>query len=114
MRQMEELKGQISEMEEQVKKAEEFNHSLRMKKEEVMQRLQVLQARLEAGQKESRQLLKEQAVNKEEQAEMYGARYKHNKTSIVLNQGCQSVKLTSVHRPHKTQLDVKWTSTIIT
>ncbi|XP_024913199.1 coiled-coil domain-containing protein 146 isoform X2 [Cynoglossus semilaevis] len=74
MRQMEELKGQISEMEEQVKKAEEFNHSLRMKKEEVMQRLQVLQARLEAGQKESRQLLKEQAVNKEEQAEMYGAR----------------------------------------
>uniref|UniRef100_A0A8D3BFW8 Coiled-coil domain containing 146 n=1 Tax=Scophthalmus maximus TaxID=52904 RepID=A0A8D3BFW8_SCOMX len=61
-------------MEKQVEKVEVRNHSLRVKKEEAMQKLEALQARVEASQTECRQLLREQEVNREEEAELVGNR----------------------------------------
>ncbi|KAF0029668.1 hypothetical protein F2P81_018773 [Scophthalmus maximus] len=68
------LNTEISEMEKQVEKVEVRNHSLRVKKEEAMQKLEALQARVEASQTECRQLLREQEVNREEEAELVGNR----------------------------------------
>lgn len=76
MKKIEALNTEISEMEQQVKEVEERNQSLRMKKKEVMQELDALQAQVEAGQTECRGLLKEQEINREEEAEFIGSRYK--------------------------------------
>lgn len=76
MKKIEALNTEVSEMEQQVKEVEERNHSLRMKKKEAMQELEALQAQVEASQTECRQLLKEQEVNREGEAEFIGSRYK--------------------------------------
>ncbi|XP_039999054.1 coiled-coil domain-containing protein 146 isoform X1 [Xiphias gladius] len=74
MKKIEALNTEISEMEQQVKEVEECNQSLRMKKKEVMQELDALQAQVEAGQTKCRGLLKEQEINREEEAEFIGSR----------------------------------------
>ncbi|XP_069565330.1 coiled-coil domain-containing protein 146 [Brachyistius frenatus] len=71
---IEALNVEISEMEEQVKEVDERNRSLRMKREEVMQELEGRKARVEASQREHRQLLKEQEVSREAEAELMGNR----------------------------------------
>lgn len=76
MKKTDALNTEISEMEKQVEKVEVRNHSLRVKKEEAMQKLEALQARVEASQTECRQLLREQEVNREEEAELVGNRYR--------------------------------------
>ncbi|XP_040886163.1 coiled-coil domain-containing protein 146 [Toxotes jaculatrix] len=72
MKKTEALNTEISEMRQQVKEVDEHNRSLRMKKREVMQQLEALQAQVEASQTECRQLLKEQEVSREEEAEFIG------------------------------------------
>ncbi|KAG7497280.1 hypothetical protein JOB18_034699 [Solea senegalensis] len=71
---VEALNSEISEMEQQLKKVEVCNRSLGAQKEEATRKLQALQARVEASQVLSRQLLKEQEVNREEQNEIIGTR----------------------------------------
>lgn len=70
------LNTEISEMEQHVKAVEQHNHSLRLKKKELNEELEGLRAQVEASQRECRQLLKEQEVNREEEAESMGNRYK--------------------------------------
>ncbi|XP_070785470.1 coiled-coil domain-containing protein 146 [Enoplosus armatus] len=75
MKKIEELNTEISEMERQVKEVEQRNHSLKSKKKkELNEELEGLRAQVEASQRECRQLLKEQAVNREEEAEITGNR----------------------------------------
>ncbi|XP_067438506.1 coiled-coil domain-containing protein 146 isoform X1 [Thunnus thynnus] len=74
MKKMEMINTEISEIEQQVKEVEERNHSLGSKKKEVMKELEGVRARVEAGQRECRQLLKEQEVKKEEEVEVMGIR----------------------------------------
>lgn len=76
MRKVETLNTEISEMEQQVKEVEQSNHSLRSKKKELNEQLESLRAQVEASQRECRQLLKEQEVNREDEAESMGNRYK--------------------------------------
>lgn len=76
MKKIEGLNTEISEMEQQVKEVEERNHSLRLKKKEVIKELEGLRAQVEVSQKEVRQLVKEQEVNREQEAELMGNRYK--------------------------------------
>uniref|UniRef100_A0A3Q3RYK6 Coiled-coil domain containing 146 n=1 Tax=Mastacembelus armatus TaxID=205130 RepID=A0A3Q3RYK6_9TELE len=71
---IEALNSEFLEVAQQVKEVEENNHSLTMKKKEVMEELERLQAQVEASQKECRQLLKEQEVNREQEAEFMGNR----------------------------------------
>lgn len=75
MKKIEALNTEISEMELQVKEVEQRNHSLKSKKKELNEELEGLRAQVEASQKECRQLLKEQEVNREEEAEFTGNRY---------------------------------------
>lgn len=75
MKKMKILNMEISEIEQQVKAVDEQNHSLRMKKEEVMQELEGLRVQVEASQRIQRQLLKEQEIKKEELNEFMGNRY---------------------------------------
>lgn len=72
---MKTLNMEISEIEQQVKAVDERNHSLRMKKEEVMRELEGLRVQVEASQRIQRQLLKEQEIKKEELNEFMGNRY---------------------------------------
>ncbi|XP_078099199.1 coiled-coil domain-containing protein 146 [Sander vitreus] len=74
MKKIESLNTDISEMEQQVKEVEERNHSLRSKKKELNEELEGLRAQVDASQRECRQLLKEQEVNREEEAEFMGNR----------------------------------------
>lgn len=75
MKKMKTLNMEISEIEQQVKAVDERNHSLRMKKEDVMQELEGLRVQVEASQRIQRQLLKEQEIKKEELNEFMGNRY---------------------------------------
>lgn len=75
MKKMKTLNMEISEIEQQVKAGDERNHSLRMKKEDVMQELEGLRVQVEASQRIHRQLLKEQEIKKEELNEFMGNRY---------------------------------------
>ncbi|XP_028425880.1 coiled-coil domain-containing protein 146 isoform X3 [Perca flavescens] len=74
MKKIESLNTDISETEQQVKEVDERNHSLRSKKKELNEELEGLRAQVDASQKECRQLLKEQEVNREEEAEFMGNR----------------------------------------
>ncbi|XP_035763607.1 coiled-coil domain-containing protein 146 [Neolamprologus brichardi] len=74
MKKMKTLNMEISEIEQQVKAVDERNHSLRMKKEEVMRELEGLRVQVEASQRIQRQLLKEQEIKKEELNEFMGNR----------------------------------------
>ncbi|KAA8580115.1 hypothetical protein FQN60_005650, partial [Etheostoma spectabile] len=74
MKKIELLNTDISEMEKQVKEVNERNHSLRLKKKELNEELEGLRAQVDASQRECRQLLKEQQVNREEDAEFMGNR----------------------------------------
>ncbi|XP_059182106.1 coiled-coil domain-containing protein 146 [Centropristis striata] len=74
MKKIQALNTEISEMEQQVKEVDERNYSLRLKKKELDGELEGLRAQVEASQKECRQRLKEQEVNREEQAELMGNR----------------------------------------
>ncbi|XP_038594903.1 coiled-coil domain-containing protein 146 [Micropterus salmoides] len=74
MKKTEVLNTEISEMERQVKEVEQRNHSLRLKKKELNEELEGLQAQVEASQREFRQLQKKQEVNREEEAEFTGNR----------------------------------------
>lgn len=75
MKKIKTLNMEISEIEQQVKAVDERNHSLRMKKEEVMRELEGLRVQVEASQRIQRQLLKEQEIKKEELNEFMGNRY---------------------------------------
>lgn len=75
MKKMKTLNMEISEIEQQVKAVDERNHSLRMKKEDVMQELEGLRVQVEASQRIQRQLLKEQEIKREELNEFMGNRY---------------------------------------
>lgn len=75
MKKMKTLNMEISEIEQQVKAVDERNHSLRMKKEDVMQELEGLRVQVEASQRIQRQLLKEQEIKKEELNEFMGNGY---------------------------------------
>ncbi|XP_033968254.1 coiled-coil domain-containing protein 146 isoform X2 [Pseudochaenichthys georgianus] len=74
MKKMETLNVEISEMEQHVKEVEERNLVLRWKKKEMNEELEGVTAKVEGGQRESRQLLKEQEVSREEEAECTGNR----------------------------------------
>nr|XP_019948010.1 PREDICTED: coiled-coil domain-containing protein 146 [Paralichthys olivaceus] len=74
LKEIETLNAEISETEQQVQGVEVRNQSLRMRREEEMQKLEALQAQVEASQRECRQLLKEQEVSREEEAEFIGTR----------------------------------------
>ncbi|XP_028250980.1 coiled-coil domain-containing protein 146 isoform X2 [Parambassis ranga] len=71
---IEALNMEIVEVEQEVKKVDEHNHSLRMKTEEVMQEVDSVRNQVEASQKEYRQLQKKQEVGREEEAEFMGYR----------------------------------------
>lgn len=75
MKKMKTLNMEISEIEQQVKAVDERNHSLGMKKEDMMQELEGLRVQVEASQRIQRQLLKEQEIKKEELNEFMGNRY---------------------------------------
>ncbi|XP_034052521.1 coiled-coil domain-containing protein 146 isoform X2 [Gymnodraco acuticeps] len=74
MKKMETLNVEISEMEQHVKEVEERNLVLRWKKKEMNEELEGVTAKVEGSQRESRQLLKEQEVSREEEAECTGNR----------------------------------------
>ncbi|KAF3859581.1 hypothetical protein F7725_021980 [Dissostichus mawsoni] len=74
MKKMETLNVEISEMEQHVKEVEERNLVLRWKKKEMNEELEGVRAKVEGSQRESRQLLKEQEVSREEEAECTGNR----------------------------------------
>ncbi|XP_068442723.1 coiled-coil domain-containing protein 146 isoform X2 [Clinocottus analis] len=74
MKKMEALNTEESQMEQQVKEVDERNRSLRLKRKELNGELEDLRAQVDASQKECRQLLKEQEVNREEEAELMGNR----------------------------------------
>ncbi|XP_049423271.1 coiled-coil domain-containing protein 146 isoform X3 [Epinephelus fuscoguttatus] len=74
IKKIEALNTEISEMEQQMKEVDERNHSLRLKKKELNEELEGLRACVEASQRQSRKLLKEQEVNREEEAEFMGNR----------------------------------------
>ncbi|KAK1907014.1 Coiled-coil domain containing protein 146, partial [Dissostichus eleginoides] len=74
MKKMETLNVEISEMEQHVKEVEERNLVLRWKKKEMNEELEGIRAKVEGSQRESRQLLKEQEVSREEEAECTGNR----------------------------------------
>ncbi|KAI3366797.1 hypothetical protein L3Q82_009457 [Scortum barcoo] len=71
---IEALNSEISEMEQQVKEVEHCNHSLRSKKKELNEELEGLRTQVEATQRECRQLMKEEEVIREEEAESMGIR----------------------------------------
>ncbi|XP_019123017.2 coiled-coil domain-containing protein 146 isoform X3 [Larimichthys crocea] len=74
MKKMEALNAEISEMEQHVKEVEQRNHSLRLKCKEMNEEQERLRALIETSQRECRQLLKEQEVYREEEAELLGNR----------------------------------------
>ncbi|TMS02944.1 Coiled-coil domain-containing protein 146 [Larimichthys crocea] len=74
MKKMEALNAEISEMEQHVKEVEQRNHSLRSKCKEMNEEQERLRALIETSQRECRQLLKEQEVYREEEAELLGNR----------------------------------------
>lgn len=75
MKKTESLNGEISETEQQVREVEQRNHSLRLKKKAMNEELEGLRAKVEAGQREYRRLLKELEVRIEEEAQLTGNRY---------------------------------------
>ncbi|KAM9334637.1 coiled-coil domain-containing protein 146 [Symphorus nematophorus] len=74
VKKIEAVNAEISEMEQQVREVEQRNRSLWSKKKELTAELEGLRAQVEASQKECRQLLKEQEVNREEEDELTGNR----------------------------------------
>ncbi|XP_030004185.1 coiled-coil domain-containing protein 146 [Sphaeramia orbicularis] len=74
IKKIEALNTEISEMEQQVKKVNEHNHSLLTEKKKVMKELEGVRSQAEASQRESRQLLKEQELIREEEMEIIGTR----------------------------------------
>ncbi|TNN50356.1 Coiled-coil domain-containing protein 146 [Liparis tanakae] len=81
---MEALNTEVTQAEQHVKEVDERNRSLRSKKKELTGELEALRAQIDASQKECRQLLKEQEVSREDEAELVG------------NRGILEVKLQSV------------------
>ncbi|XP_065807689.1 coiled-coil domain-containing protein 146 [Labrus bergylta] len=74
MKKMEALNIEMSEKELHVKQVELCNQSLRRKKKELNEELEGLRVKVEATQREGRQLVKEQEVKQEEEAELTGNR----------------------------------------
>ncbi|XP_042367077.1 coiled-coil domain-containing protein 146 [Plectropomus leopardus] len=74
MKKTEALNTEISEMAQQVKEVDKQNHSLRLKKKELNKELEGVRAHVKARQRESTQLIKEQEVNRDEEAEIMGNR----------------------------------------
>ncbi|KAM6961829.1 coiled-coil domain-containing protein 146 [Tautogolabrus adspersus] len=74
MKEMEALNIEMSKKEVHVKQVEQCNHSLRRMKKELNEALEGLRAKVESSQREGRQLLKEQEVKQEEEAELTGNR----------------------------------------
>ncbi|XP_029317440.1 coiled-coil domain-containing protein 146 isoform X2 [Cottoperca gobio] len=74
MKTMEALNAEISEMEQHVKEVNERSHVLRWENKESKKGLEGVGAHVDACQRECRQLLKEQEVNREEKAELMGNR----------------------------------------
>ncbi len=75
VKEMETLNAEVVEMEQRVKEVEQRNHSLRSKKKELNEELAGLRAKVEVGQRECNQLLKELEVNREEEAKLTGDGY---------------------------------------
>ncbi|XP_056280649.1 coiled-coil domain-containing protein 146 isoform X2 [Pseudoliparis swirei] len=71
---MEALNTEVTQAEQHVKEVDERNRSLRSKKKELNGELEGLRAQIDASQKECRQLLKEQEVSREDEAELVGNR----------------------------------------
>ncbi|KAK2858924.1 hypothetical protein Q5P01_003544 [Channa striata] len=74
MKKIESLNPEISEMEHHVKEVEKLNLSFIMKNKEAMQELEGLRTQIEFSQKKYRQQVKEQEVNREQEAEIKGNR----------------------------------------
>ncbi|XP_023206239.1 coiled-coil domain-containing protein 146 [Xiphophorus maculatus] len=74
MKKMDSLNTELSETKHQMRSANEGNQSLEVVKEEVMQELERLRARIAARQRENRQLLKKQEICQEESSELMGSR----------------------------------------
>uniref|UniRef100_UPI0037E79539 coiled-coil domain-containing protein 146 n=1 Tax=Semicossyphus pulcher TaxID=241346 RepID=UPI0037E79539 len=90
MKTIEALNAEISGMEQQVKQVEQRNRSLRRKGKELNEELQGCRVQVEAGQRESRRLLKEQEVKREEEAEFTGER-------VILEMKLQNVMCDRKH-----------------
>ncbi|XP_068163606.1 coiled-coil domain-containing protein 146 [Antennarius striatus] len=71
---VEAVNSEFLEVEQRVKEVEERNRSIRLKRKEFNEELEGLRAQVEAGQRESGQLLKELEVSREEEAELIGNR----------------------------------------
>ncbi|CAJ1054953.1 coiled-coil domain-containing protein 146 [Xyrichtys novacula] len=74
VKKMEALNTEISDVKQYVKQVEQKNATLRNMKKELNEELKHLQAKVEAGQREGRLLVKEQEVKREEEAELTGNR----------------------------------------
>ncbi|XP_054910781.1 coiled-coil domain-containing protein 146 isoform X2 [Poeciliopsis prolifica] len=74
MKKMDSLNTELSEAKHQMRSVDEGNQSLEVMREEVMQELERLRARIEAWQRENRQLLKKQEICREESSEIMGSR----------------------------------------
>ncbi|KAK5849294.1 hypothetical protein PBY51_008945 [Eleginops maclovinus] len=74
LKKMEALNAETLGMEQHVKEVEERNLVMRWKKKEMNEELEGVRAKVEASQRESRQLLKEQEVSREEDAVCMGDR----------------------------------------
>lgn len=74
MERMRELDGEVSGAERLAKEAEQRNHSLRSRREEMGAELERLRARAEACGEEGRRLLKELEVKREEEVQLLGNR----------------------------------------
>ncbi|XP_016519953.1 coiled-coil domain-containing protein 146 isoform X1 [Poecilia formosa] len=74
MKEMESLNTALSEAKHQMRSVNEDNQSLEVRREEAMLELERLRARMEARQRENRQLLKKQEISREESSEIMGSR----------------------------------------
>lgn len=74
MKKMEALNIEILETQQQMKVVDKRNESLRMMREEVIQKLEDIREQIEGRQREQRELLKEQEVSREETAQNMGNR----------------------------------------
>ncbi|XP_037616680.1 coiled-coil domain-containing protein 146 isoform X4 [Sebastes umbrosus] len=89
MEKTEALNAEISEMEQEVKQAAERNSALTSKKKKLNEELKGPRAQIDEGHGENRMLLKEQEVNREDEAELMG------------NKGILEIKLRNIMSDRK-------------
>ncbi|XP_074482320.1 coiled-coil domain-containing protein 146 isoform X3 [Sebastes fasciatus] len=89
MEKTEAMNAEISEMEQEVKQAAERNSALTSKKKKLNEELKGPRAQIDKGRGENRMLLKEQEVNREDEAELMG------------NKGILEIKLRNIMSDRK-------------